>query len=172
METIRIAQLEDCAAIAHVHVESWRTTYKDIVPIEHHPSYDRRLSMWQQVLSTASREGITLVAINKQGELIGFLDSSSRPRDDELDYQVELTAIYLLKAAQGYGSGRRLMQAFAKQLLQMGYDSMLLWVLTQNPARHFYEALGGIQIATGLFPLGGTAYEVVAYGWRDIRVLL
>lgn len=172
METIRIAQPDDSVAIAHVHVESWRTTYQDFVPVEHHPSYDRRLRMWQQILSTPSREGITLVAINEQGELVGFLDSSSRPRDDELAYQVELTAIYLLEAAQGHGLGRRLMQAFAEQLLPMGYDSMLLWVLTQNPARRFYEALGGIYIKTAQFTWAEIAYEVVAYGWRDIRILL
>jgi hypothetical protein len=63
METIRTAQLEDCAAIAHVHVESWRTTYKDLVSVEHHQSYDQRLRLWQQVLSVPSREGVTLVAI-------------------------------------------------------------------------------------------------------------
>ncbi len=93
METIRIAQLEDCAAIAHVHIESWRTTYKDLVPVEHHPSYDQRLRMWQQVLSTPAREGVTFVAVNEQGRVVGFVDSGSRVRYDNLEYQVELTAI-------------------------------------------------------------------------------
>ncbi len=172
METIRIAQLEDCAAIAHVHVESWRTTYKDLVPVEHHPSYDQRLRMWQQVLSTPAREGVTFVAVNEQGRVVGFVDSGSRVRYDDLEYQVELTAIYLLEEVQGHGLGRRLVQAFVEQILQMGYHSMMLWALAQNPACRFYEALGGTLIRTAQFSLGGTSYEVVAYGWRDIRVLL
>ncbi len=75
VETIRVAQLDDCAAIAHVHVESWRTTYKDLVPVEHHPSHDQRLRMWQQVLSTPAREGVTFVAVNEQGRVVGFVDS-------------------------------------------------------------------------------------------------
>ena len=173
METIRIAQPEDCAAIAHVHVESWRTTYKDLVPIEHHPSYDNRLSLWQKVLSMPAREGITFVAINGQRELVGFLDGSSRARDEDLNnYQVELTALYLLEAAQGHGLGRRLMQVFAEHFLQMGHDSMLLWVFAQNPACGFYEALGGTLIKTEPFIWEEISYEAVAYGWRDIRVLL
>jgi L-amino acid N-acyltransferase YncA len=172
METIRIAQFEDCAAIAHVHVESWRTTYQDFVPVEHHPSYDQRLHMWQQVLSTSSSEGLTLVAVNEQGQLVGFVNSGSRTRYDDLEYEIELTAIYLLEGAQGHGLGRRLVRAFVEQLLQVEHHSMLLWVFAQNHAAcHFYESLGGIRIKTARFPLGGTSYEVVAYGWRDISVL-
>ena len=173
METIRIAQLEDCAAIAHVHVESWRTTYQALVPLEHHPSYDQRLRSWQQVLSTPSREGITFVALNEQGKVVGFLDTGSRVRYDDLEYQVELTSIYLLEEAQGHGLGRRLIRIFVEHLLQKGYHSMMLWVFGPNhAARRFYEVLGGMHIKTKRFTLGGTSYEVVAYGWRDIHIVL
>jgi GNAT superfamily N-acetyltransferase len=171
METIRIAQLEDCAAIAHIHVESWRTTYKDIIPVEHHPLYDQRLHLWQRVLSASSREGVTLVAVNEQGQLVGFVDGS-RARHSDPEYQAELNAIYLLEEVQGHGLGRRLVQALVEQFLQMGYQSMMLWVLTQNPACRFYEALGGVRIKTASDTIGGTSYEEVAYGWRDIGVLL
>ena len=173
METIRLAQPQDAVAIAHVQVESWHTTYKDLVPIEHHPSYDQRLRLWQQVLSMPSREGLTIVAINEQGELVGFLDSSSKARDDDLnDYQVELTALYLLEVAQGHGLGRCLMQVFAEHFLQAGYESMLLWVFAQNPACSFYEALGGTLIKTEQFLWEEISYEGVAYGWCDIQILL
>lgn len=173
METIRIAQPEDCTAIARVHVESWRTTYREFVPMKHHPSYDQRLRMWQQVLATSSREHITLVAINEQGQLVGFVDSGIRTNHDGLEYEVELTAIYLLEEAQRHGLGRHLVRAFAEQLLQVGHHSMLLWVFAQNhTACRFYESLGGIRIRTTQIPLGGASYEVVAYGWPDVSTLL
>jgi GNAT superfamily N-acetyltransferase len=171
MKIIRIARLEDGAAIAHVHVESWRTTYKDIVPVEHHPSYDQRLRLWQHVLSMPSREGVTLVAVNEQGQLVGFVDGSRAVNDDP-EYQVGLNAIYLLEEAQGHGLGRRLVQTLVEHLLQMGYQSMLLWVFAQNPACRFYEALGGVRVKTALDTIGGASYEEVAYGWRDIGILL
>lgn len=172
METIRIAQFEDSAAIAQVHVESWRTTYQTFVPVEYHPSYDQRLHLWQQVLSTSSREKITLVAVNEQGQFVGFVNGGNRRKSDDLEYEVELTAIYLLEEAQGHGLGRRLVQAFVEHLLQMGYHSMLLWVFAQNHAAcHFYEALGGVRINAGQYPLGGALYEEFAYGWRDISML-
>ena len=127
--------------------------------------------MWQQVLSTPSREGVTLVAANEQGQFVGFVDGS-RARHNDPEYQVELNAIYLLEEVQGHGLGRRLVQAFVEHILQMGYHSMLLWVLPQNPACRFYETLGGIRIKTGQFAINRTSYEVIAYGWRDIRILL
>ena len=173
MDAIRFAQFEDYAAIARVHVESWRTTYQNFVPVEHHPSYDDRLRLWKQILSTSSKGGITLVAVNEQGQLVGFVNSGSRTRYDDLEYEVELTAIYLLEEAQRHGLGHRLVRAFAEQLLQTGHYSMLLWVFAQNhAARQFYESLGGMRIRTTQFPLGGASYEVVAYGWPDISVLV
>ena len=173
METIRIARPEDCAAIARVHVESWRTTYKEFVPVKHHPSYDQRLNLWQQVLATSSNESITLIAVNEQGQLVGFVNSGNSTNHDTLEYEVELTAIYLLEEAQRHGLGRRLLQAFVEQLLQVGHHSMLLWVFAQNrTACHFYESLGGMRIRTAQFPIGGASYEVIAYGWPDISTLL
>jgi L-amino acid N-acyltransferase YncA len=171
METIRIAQLEDCAAIAHVHVESWRTTYRDIVPLKDHPSYGDRISMWQRILSTPSKEKAALVAINEQEQIVGFV-YGGKTRHSDLPYETELYAIYLLEEVQGHGIGRRLVQAFAEQLLQMQYQSMIVWAFAQNPACHFYEALGGIRIKTSQLPIGETSYEEVAYGWPDIHGLL
>ena len=124
-----------------------------------------------RVLSTPSREGVTLVAVNEQGQLVGFVDGG-RARHSDPEYQAELNAIYLLEEVQGHGLGRRLVQALVEQFLQMGYQSMMLWVFTQNPACRFYEALGGIHIKTALDTIGGASYEEIAYGWRDIRILL
>jgi hypothetical protein len=50
---------------------------------------------------------------------------------------------------------------------------MLLWVFADNqPARGFYESLGGIPVAEDGFELGGAWLVEVAYGWRDLGVLL
>jgi hypothetical protein len=45
-------------------------------------------------------------------------------------------------------------------------------VFADNPARRFYEALGGQLIKSSQFELGGTTIDEVAYGWLDIRTLL
>jgi hypothetical protein len=58
-----------------------------------------------------------------------------------------------------------------EKLLQTGIDNMLVWVLAKNPARKFYEALGGQFLRTKQVMIGGATLEEVAYGWTDIRVI-
>jgi hypothetical protein len=50
---------------------------------------------------------------------------------------------------------------------------MLLWVFAENrAARGFYESLGGVPVAEDGFGLGGAWLSEVAYGWKDLDVLL
>ena len=70
------------------------------------------------------------------------------------------------------GIGRRLARTFVEKLLTMGIDSMLLWVFTVNPARKFYEALGGQLVRASNFEIEGVTIDEVAYGWLNIRTLL
>ncbi len=49
---------------------------------------------------------------------------------------------------------------------------MLVWVLEQNPARGFYEHLGGVDLRAKPIQIGGKDLVEVAYGWRDLRTLV
>ncbi len=50
------ASYDDAPAIARVHVDTWRTTYRGIVPEDYLAtlSYEKRESRWAQMLSTAA----------------------------------------------------------------------------------------------------------------------
>ena len=43
---------------------------------------------------------------------------------------------------------------------------MLLWVLASNPARQFYEAMGGRVVGVKSERFGDTILKEIAYGWR------
>jgi hypothetical protein len=45
---------------------------------------------------------------------------------------------------------------------------MLIWVIEENPACRFYEALGGKRIDTRDSEIGGKKLREIAYGWEDI----
>lgn len=167
---IRPARVEDAASIARVHVDSWRTSYKGIVPdtVLENLSYERREEMWRTGLSNSARTNYDFVAVDEQGRIVGFITGGTL-RDGDPSYQSELHAIYLLKEVQGQGIGRRLMQTFVKHLLQSNITSMLLWVFEDNPARKFYEAMGGQLIQSQPMEIGGVTLQEVAYGWKDIR---
>ena len=62
--------------------------------------------------------------------------------------------------------------ALVHQLLQAGMTALLLWVLAENPARQFYERLGGQPVYDKTVIIGGVPLIEVAYGWPDARRLL
>jgi GNAT superfamily N-acetyltransferase len=169
---IRQALPEDSAGIARVHVNSWRTTYPGIVSdaVLEKLSEERSQDFWRKIITEPAHKSFILVAVDQQMSLVGFASAGpSRSRD--FPYQGELYAIYMLKAYQGRGVGRQLVSAVAKQLLDHGLSSMLVWVLKDNLFRAFYEVLGGEQIGEQDITIGDETLIEVAYGWADIRPL-
>ena len=172
MDSIRPARVEDASGIARVHIDSWRTTYKGIVPDDFlaNMSYERNAQNRARVLSDPETKTRTYVAQDATGRIVGFVNGGPERENDPL-YKSELYAIYTFKEVQGRGLGRRLTQALAEGLLCDGMHSMLVWALVDNPARRFYEALGGQELRTKPIEIGGVTLEEVAYGWQDISEL-
>ncbi len=170
---IRMAQPADAAAIAKVHIDSWRTTYQGIVPDDYLASlaYEPRTQWWHTILSQSDPTRFVYIAENDRGQVVGFA-SGGRERGGDPDYQGELYTIYLLQGAQQRGLGRQLGAAVVQQLLQAGLMSLLVWVLADNPCRRFYEALEGQRLYDKRITIGGVSLVEVAYGWPDARVLL
>jgi GNAT superfamily N-acetyltransferase len=170
---IRAAYPSDAAGIARVHVDSWRTTYRGIVPHDFLAalSYEQRERMWRGILSPASGSSFVYVAEDPGGQIVGFA-SGGPARDPDPDYSGELYAVYLLQDQQRHGLGRRLIGALVQQLIQAGMTSLLVWVLADNPARKFYEALGGQYVYDKWVSIGDARLVEVAYGWRDARILV
>jgi len=171
MITIRQARQEDAAEIAKVHVDSVRTTYAGIDPQDYLDklSYEEFTRSWASRLSNPL--SYVYIAEDESGHIVGFVSGGAEREGDPL-YKGELYAIYLLQAYQGQGIGRLLTRALVNRLVQVGMNSMLLWVVAANPARRFYEALSGQQVKTKQIEIGGTMLDEIAYGWTDIRVLL
>jgi len=68
---IRKADIEDAAAIAHVHVESWRTTYAGIVSDVFLASLNKevRTQSWQEQILTAN---ISILVAEDETGIFGF----------------------------------------------------------------------------------------------------
>jgi GNAT superfamily N-acetyltransferase len=169
---IRLAQPTDAAALARIHVDTWRTTYTGIVPDAHLASlsYEARAKRWEETLGAKDSSVFVFVAEDDDGQVVGFAVGGPERSGDPI-YTGELYGIYLLKDYQRKGMGRQLVAAVVHRLLQMGYPSMLIWVLAQNPSRKFYAALGGQPVREQKIVIGGATLLEVAYGWQDIRPL-
>ena len=169
---VRPARLEDAAGIAHAHIESWKTTYAGILPdsVLEALSKERHTEMWRGILAAPGRDSVTLAACNPEGSVVGFA-SGGKERSGELGCDGELYAIYLLREAQRQGAGTLLVGHFVREMRSKGFRSMAVWVLDLNPARRFYEALGGRVIAQKSIERGGQMYLEVAFGWDELGTL-
>jgi GNAT superfamily N-acetyltransferase len=166
--SIRAAVETDAGAIAHVHVESWQTTYTGIVPDAYLAGLDEtlRAKLWSERL----RSGTLVFVAEWEGRIVGFADGGMN-REGVGGCDAELYALYLLKDAQKRGIGAGLLRAMAAALLERNFKSMAVWVLEQNRSRSFYEKTGARLVTSKVIDIGGTKMMEVAYAWASLKEL-
>ena len=165
---VRLATLDDAADIARVHVASWRTTYRGMLPDDFLASLSEEhyTERWKRLIAEGSSR--VQVVDEPKGGIVGFA-SGGRERAGESTFAGELYAIYVLDSAQRLGHGRELVRAIAGALREMGLPDMIVWVLRDNAAaRRFYERLGGIYVRAQPITIGSATLEEVSYGWRAL----
>ena len=164
---VRDAWLIDAAAIARVHVETWRTAYRGIVPDAFLASLsvEARAARWSRILTETEGNKLVRVAEDEAGDIVGFA-SAGPERTGELGYEGELYALYVRAEHQRRGVGRALTLSVVEGLEEARLRSMLLCVLAENPARRFYEVIGGTPVATREIEIEGTVLDEIAYGWE------
>lgn len=172
---IREAATKDAASIARVHIDTWLTTYRGIVPdafldrLARPEAYEKRTAKWVDLLAgkTVESAGFTMVALDVRGEIVGF-SGGGPERGGDPDYRGELYAMYIKASQQGKGLGRLLARETIRRLSAMGFRSMLVWVLKENPACRFYEAMGGVPVRARKIDFSGAALEEIGYGWKTL----
>ena len=169
---VREAMQEDAAAIARVHVDSWRTSYRSIIPESFlaDMSYEDSEDRWRGWLQSVGDPHFAYrLAELPPGHIVGFACGGPRQGSAYAEYAAELYALYLLREHQRAGIGLRLFGSVACALAEGGSTSLLAWVLARNPSRGFYETVGGRLLGSQEIEVGEVRLEEVAYGWRDIE---
>jgi ribosomal protein S18 acetylase RimI-like enzyme len=172
MALIREATARDVPALARTHVDTWRETYRGLLPDAYLAGLDAagREPQWQRAVARPAGQGCVFVVEDEQGGIAGF--ASGGPHHGTLGYTGELYTLYLRQAWQGHGLGRALFQAVATRLHEQGQRSLALWVLATNRrARDFYEALGGRFLREQAIVFEGVPLREAGYGWRDIAAI-
>ena len=169
---IRKAKLVDIKDIAYVQVKSWETTYPGLLPDEviksrTVESRTKRLTEFWQDLETSTTRCV-LVAETKEGNIVGFV-CGGKSFDDNLPYEGEVYSIYIMEEYQNKGLGTTLMKEAVKFLVDLGFKTMIIWVLEGNKqASQFYEKLGGLVKERKMHNIEDREYPINGYVWEDI----
>lgn len=164
---VRPARLKDAKALARIYIETWRSAYPGIladkVLLALSPA--RQEAVWAEV-ATRGGNSILLVSEDETGTVAGFVSAGpARPRVP--GYRGEIYTLYVDQDRQDRGHGRALLRAALGALAEHGLTPANLWVLAENPARFFYERLGGSILGRRRDRLGGQDHDEIAYGWAD-----
>ncbi|REB07312.1 GNAT family N-acetyltransferase [Sporosarcina sp. BI001-red] len=163
---IRRASLADAKGIAKVHVDSWKSTYKNIIPDEFLEtlSYDQRTDLW--IRNISKEANYIFVAENNQKEIIGFADCSKK-YGSAIENSGDITSIYLLEDYQKMGVGKQLLKHLFLQFEELGVHRIFVEVLEENKTRFFYEYYGAILFQSKKTTIAGTDLTLLIYEWND-----
>ena len=170
---IRRATVDDAVAIARVRVESWRTTYRGMIPQAYLDgmTVEASATLWDRSLSAGSQRSQVFVAEDADG-VLGFAAGVVLP-EPKLGFDAELAAIYLRPAYHRLGLGSKLVGVTASALVAQNATGMVVWVIAGNKgARDFYAALGGELLVEQPFQWDGMDLVEAGYGWRDLPALV
>jgi GNAT superfamily N-acetyltransferase len=166
---IRRARLDDAADVAQVYIDSWHDTYPGVLPRALLGAMTPRgqTARWKAAIGAQTRETV-LVADSCDG-IIGMA-SLGPARDRALGFDGEVYTLYVDPAHFEIGVGRALLNGAFAALRQNGMTSCVIWAHARNPARYFYEAMGGRLIAERTTRLMGEPCPETAFGWKVLAV--
>lgn len=174
--TLRPAGLDDAGAIARLHVTTWRAAYAGVVPDGYLVGMSEigQMRFWRRLLGRPRAEETVLLAeVAGAGgpEAVGF-GSCGRSRPCGLPYGGEVYTLYVTDDWKGRGIGRALIHALFADLVARGHGDAVIWVLSANPARYFYEVLGGSPVAERQETFAGALLDETGYAWPDLEAWL
>lgn len=170
--TVRRARVDDAAAIAGVYVDAWRSAYAGILPDRGlvRLSTGAQTRAWTRALRSGAVDGSILVAERAANGVVG-VGSIGEARTPALPHAGEIYALYVAPDHHDQGIGRTLLYRLFDALIDRGLNSTLAWVMAENPARFFYEAMGARRVGERDQQLWNAAHRQAAYGWNDLRIV-
>ena len=159
---LRLATAHDVPALAALHVRTFDETHRGGRPGG--PSYELREQQWREAFVSEDGNWFCFVVEDDSGGLVAF--AKGRPHDGGVPgFAGELNKIYALRRVHRQGLGRLLLCSVAREFLNRGMTSMLLFGEATNPTNGFYERFGAERL------LGSNGEFHGGYGWRDLHVL-
>ncbi len=169
--SVRFAKPEDAAAIARVYIDAWHDTYPAILSKQLLCAMTPKgqTARWCAAIKANGREQV-LIAEEANCGVIGMA-SLGPSRDREVGCDGEVYTLYVDPARFGCGIGRSLLKGAFAALRARGFSSCVIWAHASNPARYFYEAMGGRLIGERTTRMMGDPVPETAFGWRKLAVV-
>lgn len=139
---LRPAEPADAMAIARVHVRSWQTAYRDLLPKDYLDQLRPEDRAAKYTLGSQDPQQPYTIVATESGVIHGFATTMPARDPESLGFG-ELCALYVEPDHWGRGMGLALLRAARARLVDLGFKSAVLWVLVGNVrAERFYRIDG------------------------------
>jgi GNAT superfamily N-acetyltransferase len=167
---VRPARPQDAQAVARVYIASWHDTYPSILPAALLCAMTPRgqTERWRSAILERRRERILVAECNTYG-IVGMA-SFGAAHDRGLGFDGELYTLYVDPDFFGRGIGTQLMHTAFAGLRKASFSSCAIWAHAKNPARFFYEAMGGRLVAERSRRMLGSSVPEAAFGWPQLAL--
>jgi ribosomal protein S18 acetylase RimI-like enzyme len=148
MITLRPAQFSDHIAMAQLHINNWRDTYRGILSdhyLDHEVEQDRLNTWHERLQSPKVNQRITLAIENEK--IVGFC---CLYLDDDPAFGSLIDNLHVDFSLRKAGVGKMMVKDAVKKVIAEGEQKkMYLWVYEQNiNARQAYERMNGVNCET------------------------
>lgn len=162
---IRIATINDAKQLAKVKVDTWKTTYKGMVPEEYlnNLDYEEIAGKFVRFFEENNQSKFIYIYIDDATQEVGGYVWFGSP-DEDFEYDSEIYALYVFDKYHKQGIGKQLINFAFGKFRDKGNKNLILWVIKDNlNARKFYEKMGGKLVKEKNKKIGGQDVKECGY---------
>lgn len=162
---IREGKLSDADQISKIKVESWKETYKNLMPdnVLEDITFEKEK---EKFINKFGKRRI--VVYEENDEILGYSFFGKRQnliQENMADYTSEIYALYIKNDYRRKGVGTKIIQHICNTLKEENNDKVLLWCLKGNQgAIDFYKKNGFEYLKDKAQELNGINVEELSFG--------
>lgn len=159
----------DINDISKIYTDSWKTTYKNILPesLLKNMSYESSKEKWLSYINIKNHGGFVALDNNK---IVGF--AMYKP-ENNLYKCLLLDSLHVIKSAQGKGIGKKLIFTIGKYAYDNKYEKMYIYIVKGNEkAEKIYNYLGARHYKDFIDNFDGSLSNSSILLWDNLNIFL
>lgn len=177
MDKIEIKELtlEDIPDYVKVDTLAWQESYKgliaDSILDEVVNNIENYIQKQINKFDNDKKNNIKKFVFKVNNEAVGMtgIGKSTYEKDEDIG---ELYSLYLLNKVKKKGYGKMLFYHDVKELIGLGFNSMVIGCLVNNPANDFYKHMGGKLIEVVTKKIKGYNMTENIYYYENLKELI
>ncbi len=161
---------DDAQAVARVYIDSWHDTYPAILPTELLARHDAQRADGALACGDRGRRPRAGSGRGMSKHGVVGMTSFGPAQDRRSAMTAKSTRSMSIRTFSAAASGALFCARRSARCGRAGFTSCVIWAHARNPARFFYEAMGGRLVAERSRRMMGDAVPEAAFGWHRLAL--